>query len=205
MNMRSARRERRREADRRDLLAAAERVFGRVGYAAASMRDIAREASVSVGGEYQLVPSKDDLYVAVLDRVWADYQGAIAPALAAGSFEQRLHAVTRAALAFFAQRRAFMSLLLAERGSFTPAFHDRVARVINRHKRVRRRQIVELMKLGIHERCIRFTDPDLLASAYLGLVSQCNIDALMAGGRRPLPSPDALVSLFVHGSCQPAA
>jgi AcrR family transcriptional regulator len=201
----TARRERRREADRRDLLAAAERVFARTGYGAASMRDIAEEAGVSVGGVYQLVASKDDLYIAVLDRVWADYRAALAPALAVGGFDDRLRAITRAGLAFVAARRGFMSLLLAERASFSPAFHDRVARVIGRHKRQRRRQIVELMRQGLAERRVRFSDPELLASAYLGLVSQCHMDALNSGRHRPLPSSDDLVSLFAAGSCHPAA
>ena len=198
------RRARRIEADRADLIAAAERVFARVGYTAASVRDIAREANFSVGGVYKLVESKDDLYVAVIARVWAEYQAALAPALAAGGFEDRLRGVTRTWLAFFAARRAFMSVLMSEKASWTPAFHERVDRLVQKHRRARRRQIVELMTQGITERRIRFRDADMLASAYLGLVSQCNLDALSDTKRRQ-PNPDDLVSLFMNGACTPAA
>jgi hypothetical protein len=54
------------------------------------------------------------------------------------------------------------------------------------------------MKLGMAEGVLREGDPELLASAYLGLVSQCHTDAL-AARRAALPSPDTLVSLFCHG------
>ena len=131
VNMRSQeRRARRIEADRADSIAAAERVFARVGYAAASVRDIAREGNFSVGGVDKVVDSKDDLYVAVIARVWAEYQAALAPALAAGSFEDRLRAVTRTWLAFFAARRAFMSVLMSEKANWPPAFHERVDRLV---------------------------------------------------------------------------
>jgi AcrR family transcriptional regulator len=204
LNVRSqARRARRREADRRDLLAAAERVFTRLGYAGASVRDIAREAGISVGGVYQLVASKDELYVAVLEAVWADYFAALEPALEHPSFAACLEAFTASWLAFFSARRGFLSVLGAEHATFRPAFHDRVQRVILKFKRLRRAQVVALMKRGLSEHAVRFGDAEMLASAYLGLVSQCNLDAL--NGRRPLPSAGDLVSLFSHGVSQPAA
>jgi hypothetical protein len=54
------------------------------------------------------------------------------------------------------------------------------------------------MKLGMAEGVLRGGDPEMLASAYLGLVSQCHADAL-AARRVALPSPDVLVSMFCHG------
>jgi AcrR family transcriptional regulator len=185
------------------LLAAAERVFAHVGYAAASVRDIAREAGISVGGVYQLVPSKDALYIEVLESVWADYRAALEPALDRATFAARLDAFTTAWLSFFSARRGFLGVLRAEQATFRPAFHDRVQRVILKYKRLRRAQVIALMKQGIAEHAVRFGDPEMLASAYLGLVSQCNLDALTS--RRPLPSADDLVSLFSHGVSQPAA
>ena len=78
-----------------------------------------------------------------------------------------------------------------------------MAQVVERHKRLRRRQVTDIMKLGLDEGMLRVGDPEVLASAYLGLVSQCNMDAL-AGKRHPLPSADALVSMFCHGVLQRA-
>lgn len=200
MNMRSSeRRERHRDADRRALLEAAERVFARDGLAGASMRDVAAEAGMSVGGVYQFFTGKDDLYLAVLDDVWRAYQTAVKPSLDVPGFRARLEAFTHASVAFFADRRGFLSVFLSERSSFSGAFHDRVVTVLELHKRVRRRQVTDLMRLGIKEGALRADDdPELLASAYLGLVSQCQLDS-MAAKRHPLPSPDAMVSIFCHG------
>jgi TetR/AcrR family hemagglutinin/protease transcriptional regulator len=162
------------------------------------MRDIAGEAGISVGGVYQYFSSKDDLYLAVLEDVWENYQTAVGPALAEPGFDARLRAFTRAASTFFTARRSFLSVYINERSRFTAAFHDRVAQVVERHKRARRRQVTEIMKLGMVEGVLRDGDPELLASAYLGLVSQCHTDAL-AARRAALPSPDTLVSMFCHG------
>jgi AcrR family transcriptional regulator len=192
------RRERHRDADRLALLEAAERVFARGGLAGSSVRDIAAEAGMSVGGVYQFVTGKDDLYLAVLEDVWAAYQAAVKPALDVPGFAARLEAFTLASVTFFAGRQAFLAVLITERSSFSGAFHDRVAQVVERHKRVRRRQVTDLMKLGLAEGALRPGDPELLASAYLGLVSQCHAEAL-AGKRHPLPSPETLVSMFCHG------
>ena len=77
MNMRSTgRRERHRNADRRALLEAAERVFARDGFAGASMRGIAAEAGISVGGVYQFFPGKDTLTHDGEAPIKADAQGA---------------------------------------------------------------------------------------------------------------------------------
>src|SRR5262249_17646299 len=149
-------------------------VFSRAGFAGASMRDIAAEAGMSVGNVYQYFSGKDDLYLAVLEDVWTNYQTAVGPALTEPGFDARLKAFTHAATAFFSARRIFLSVFINERSRFTAAFHDRVAHVVERHKRARRRQVTEIMKLGMAEGVLREGDPELLASAYLGLVSQCH-------------------------------
>ena len=54
------------EATRRHILEAAARVFAEKGYAASSLNDLIREASVTKGGFYFHFPSKEALAVAVL-------------------------------------------------------------------------------------------------------------------------------------------
>ncbi len=51
-----------------DILSAAERVFTREGFAAATMETIAREAGVSKGGIYRHFSSKDELFLMVAAR-----------------------------------------------------------------------------------------------------------------------------------------
>lgn len=60
-----------RSASREAVLTHAVRVFARRGYAAASMRDIARAAGISVGLIYRHYATKDELFADVLDRAAA--------------------------------------------------------------------------------------------------------------------------------------
>jgi AcrR family transcriptional regulator len=194
----ATRRERRREADRHELLTAAEHIFSARGYAGASIRDIAAEAGFSTGGVYQFFPGKEELFVAVLDAVWQQYLAVTRAALDLPTFSERLAALTRASGTFVAHRRSFLAIVVAERAAIDGVLGGSVGEKLVHHRKVRRRQIVELMKGGLAEGVLRFDDPEFLASAYLGLLTQCQADTL-AGGRG-LPSPDDVVSLFCKGA-----
>ena len=196
--MQSTRRERRRDADRHELLAAAERIFSARGYAGASIRDIAAEAGFSIGGVYQFFPAKEELFVAVLDAVWQEYLAVTRAALDLPTFSQRLAALTRASGTFVANRRSFLAIVVAERAAIDGVLGGAVGEKLVHHRKVRRKQVVELMKSGVAEGVLRFDDVEFLASAYLGLLTQCQADTL-AGGRG-LPSPDDVVSLFCKGA-----
>ena len=115
--MQAERRERRREGDRDELLAAAERIFSARGYAGASIREIAAEAGFSVGGVYQFFPGKEELFAAVVDGVWQEYLAVTRAALARPAFARRLSAFTRASGEFVAARRSFLAIVLAERAA----------------------------------------------------------------------------------------
>jgi AcrR family transcriptional regulator len=198
------RRARHREADRATLLSAAEAAFARRGFEGTSMREIAADAGFSVGGVYQFFPSKEELYVAVVDAVAAAYQTAIADALASGTFLERLRALTQATQEFLLARRAFLSLHLGVREDLTSELRDRVQRVVDAHRHVRRRQVVALMDEGLREGHFHTGDAEFLATAYHALL----VKTLMphaCGIESALPSTEWLLSFFLHGACGPAA
>lgn len=193
------RRARHRATDERTLIAAAEQVFGQHGYTNSQMREIAAVAGFSVGGVYQFFEGKDELLLAVVETLRRDHEAAIGPAEASGTFEERLLAFTKASIVFFAERRAFLITLMTERGAFAGAFKDRVAKVTDRFKRGRRAHVIEIMRAGIEERRLRYDDVELLTSAYLGILSQCNVDA-HTGHAPAVPPAETLVSLFMFGA-----
>jgi AcrR family transcriptional regulator len=194
----AARRQRRREADTRELLAAAERVFSARGYAGASIRDIAAEAGFSVGGVYQFFPGKEELFAAVLEAVWREYLAVTRAALKRSPFAESLIALTRASGEFIAARRSFLAIVLAEGSATDGALGELVREQLVHHRTMRHRQVVELMKRGLAEGALRFENAEFLASAYLGLLTRCQTDALNVG--RGLPAADDLVSLFCSGA-----
>ncbi|HMV66224.1 MAG TPA: TetR/AcrR family transcriptional regulator [Myxococcota bacterium] len=66
-----------REARRRQILAAAARVFARHGFEATRIHDIAREAGVAYGLVYHYFGSKQDLLDTVIDGSWAAFADAV--------------------------------------------------------------------------------------------------------------------------------
>lgn len=63
------RKEREREAHRRDILGAAEKVFISKGYHKATVEQIAQEADFSVGTLYNFFKNKEELYIQVLENI----------------------------------------------------------------------------------------------------------------------------------------
>lgn len=66
---------------RRQIVAAAQRVFASTSYAGATTALIAREAGVSEPILYRHFPSKRDLWFACLDAAWADLRAAVEASL----------------------------------------------------------------------------------------------------------------------------
>jgi AcrR family transcriptional regulator len=138
------------ERSREAILAAAERLFSERGYEAASLNDIAAEAGLSRGTPSYFFGSKEQLYVAVLDRAFTERQEAAARAFRcvhtwceseAGPDELRA-AIAGAAddyLRFLTARPAFARLVIQEdlaggrrmesRTAVSTAMHDAFAAV----------------------------------------------------------------------------
>jgi AcrR family transcriptional regulator len=109
--------EARSERSRAQILEAALDLFSTVGYHGTSMRDIARNASVSTGNVYHQFPDKESLFRALLDQYWAAVASPEFPfnqALASGAFPNDLEALARAARASVEQYRRYVSLIYVD-------------------------------------------------------------------------------------------
>ena len=199
----SQRRLRHREADLIGLLQAAERVFSERGYHSTSIRDIAREAGFSVGGVYQFFASKDELYLRVLEGQWEHFFELLNDANKAPRFDDRIQALTEAMFRAFEERKSFFKLFLSERGRLSASFTGEIAARIGEQTRRLRTQLVELMRQGIAEGRLRPIEPDMLASAYMGIVHNCIFEAMSAGAARPLRPASEVLSVFLNGAASP--
>lgn len=84
---------------REQILSGAHRVFSSMGYDAASMNDITREAQVSKGTIYVYFTGKEDLFEALIERERAVLFASVeAAATATGTLEQRLQAFAAAVI-----------------------------------------------------------------------------------------------------------
>ena len=70
---RPSRREREKERHRNEVLDAAERVFERKPFHEATMAEVAEEAEFAVGSLYNFFSGKDEIYVAMVERVVEKY------------------------------------------------------------------------------------------------------------------------------------
>lgn len=68
-----SRKERERQAHRREMLEAAERVFVRKGYHGATVEEIAQEAEFAVGTLYNFFKSKEEMYAEVIRKIAEDF------------------------------------------------------------------------------------------------------------------------------------
>ena len=115
-----------RDADRsrRAILDAAEALFAGRGFEAVSLQDIGDAAGLSRGTPNYFFGSKKDLYVAVLERVFAEREEATVRAFApvrawcesarAGSLRQPLTRAIESYMSFLLARPAFVRLIVRE-------------------------------------------------------------------------------------------
>jgi AcrR family transcriptional regulator len=199
----SKRRTRHREADLAGLLESAERVFSERGYHATSIRDIARDAGFSVGGVYQFFASKDELYLRVLEGQWEHFFELLTEANRAPRFDDRILGLTQAMFKAFEERQGFFKLFLSERGRLSAQFTGEIAARIGDQTRRLRAHLIELMRQGIAEGRLRAVEPDMLASAYIGIVHNSIFEAMSAGSTQPLRPAFAVLSMFLNGAASP--
>ncbi|GAA2430594.1 TetR/AcrR family transcriptional regulator [Actinomadura vinacea] len=101
---------------------AARDVFAERGYHAASIRDIAREAGLSLSALYYYYSGKQALLVALLEDTLADYQNSCEVALAAAGDDPaaRLNAFVRATVEYRVRRQVDSLLALRETRNLEP-------------------------------------------------------------------------------------
>jgi AcrR family transcriptional regulator len=109
------------EQRRRDLLAAAKRLFAERGFSATTIADVARAAGVSYGVVYWYFESKDDLFHALMSEEEAALRdritGAIDNRAAKTDLRVALREAVQATFEYFDEDRASAALLF--RDSFT--------------------------------------------------------------------------------------
>ena len=99
-----------REASRARILKAALRLFARHGYAATSIRMIAKAAGISVGLLYNYFPSKAKVLFALFEQSMRDVQASFADAEAAPTPQERIRRLVRAAFRILDTNRDFWQL-----------------------------------------------------------------------------------------------
>ncbi len=184
-----SRKERERLMRRQAMLEAARAVFAEKGYANATLDEIAQRAEFGKGTLYNYFPGgKDELFFAVFEEVFAQFQTLIDAAFApAASFREGFEAFVRASFAFFAQHHEVLLLVMREsqrmllspdpeRAAFFQDQYDRVVQQLARH-----------IQAAIDQGEVRPLPPEAVAHTILGNLHGIHMH-LMLKACRHLPA-----------------
>lgn len=160
------------------LVAAARRVFERVGYLDARLANITQEAKCSTGTFYTYFASKEEIFAAVLEAVQEDM---LHPGMGRvpgdGDPYAVLEASNRAYLAAF-RRNAKLMALLEQVASIDPAFRELRSRRSEVFVRRNARGIADLQQRGIADPAL---DPMLTSQALSSMVSRVAYRVFLPG------------------------
>lgn len=200
------RRERQKQAHRREILDAALVLFSERGFHAVSMQQVAERADFSIGTLYNYFENKEDIYRTLVDEMIERFGVAITAALE----------VDPDPVAKLRNYVAAMGRVVEENQVFLRFFHREMAGVgagskFGFHEEIRRRRAEFLDVLagvfadGVASGLFRpVAEPRLLALALDGLVRTVLTDCLENPGEREFPEdPDALLSVLFQGLLAP--
>lgn len=190
----------------RKIVTAAAKRFLHDGVDGASLREIARDAKTSLGMVYYYFPTKDDLFLAVVERRYAPFAERLVFALATeGSFDDRVRALFDAVAAMTPAEFDGIRLMLRE-GMVSS---ERLARVLGRMMHGHLPAMLALVQEGFARGNIDAGIPP--AGAMLALMALAIFPQVMmrriagAGAEAPLPLPthaamaEALAGVALRG------
>lgn len=123
---------RRKRLRKEEILLEATRLFAERGYEGASMGDLAERVGLRKASLFHHFPSKDVLYATVLTELMDNLKVAImAPAMADGSFADRLDALTDAVTTTLGAQPHAARLLVREAMDWGPVMRESLAHTLN--------------------------------------------------------------------------
>jgi AcrR family transcriptional regulator len=183
------------QSTRARLLTAAAEEFGRVGFERASVDAISLEAGFAKGTIYNYFPSKEELFLAVVEAASGQAK-ASAPAREDAAARERLRLVLAGFCSWAAQHDAFARVLVRECLMGTPALH---ARVIVAEAPFMG-ELAAILREGAEAGELRDDlSPELLAQALAGLVDLALSQHWASGGTSPTLEqiPELVVQVVV--------
>lgn len=175
----------RRDAYRAAIVAAAERVFAKHGYAGTKMQDVAAEAGIAIATVYAIIPSKEELYAAVHEvRGRELLERAASAASGAGSAWEALRSGVTAYVSFLTEHPAYLRIQLSEAQPWAldPKF------VCSEQKRQWKQGLelsTRVFQAAMSEGAIIEGDPKLMARVMIAAHQVFLVEWVEAGSKEP--------------------
>ncbi|MCU0725972.1 MAG: TetR/AcrR family transcriptional regulator [Planctomycetes bacterium] len=131
------------------LLRQAAKVFFEKGYDRASIRDVAREAGMSLAGLYYYFRSKEELLHLILEKVFTDLMETLGPRIEASSDPvERVRILIHNHIGYFVENLVEMKVLSHEYESLTGTYHEGIRKIRRDYFRLVERVVSEVMERG---------------------------------------------------------
>jgi AcrR family transcriptional regulator len=202
-NPQSERARRAREKRRRELLDAATSVFERRGYWAASVSEIIEAAGVARGSFYRYFRSKQEIFVAIVDRFREEEMLLVQkldhlPASAqTGNFQTRVRAGILSWLEFYHRNLSAAKIVVQDANMIDPAAARKREDLRLAVRAAIVRMIVHRQEAGLYHRRI---SPDLTAHFLLGMFDEIAANYLDKARKSELPTlADQFVDFELNG------
>jgi AcrR family transcriptional regulator len=171
------------DATRQRILDAAEEVFAEKGYHGAVVDDIIRVAKTSKGGFYFHFPSKQGIFLALIDALAPKLMAAVDRAIehedtAAG----KVDAALRMVLEQFSRHRRLSKILLVEAVGLGHGFDEKIVEIRGQFAGMIRRYL----DLAVAEGVIAPLDTDVASYAWFGAINEVVVRWLVTPDPEPL-------------------
>lgn len=204
------RRDRRAQAQRGEILAAASSLFQERGFGGAAMADIAAAAGVATGTLYNFFPSKEALFFTLVEQMTdaffaflhAEVDAVAAPA-------GKIARLVQAECAFFEANRAFVRIYISARSGFEWTVRQELGEAFGQKYAAYLRWVAGILAEGMAEGVLRRTDPTEMALALVGMLSTTLLEWTVSapggapGGGEPgqlAARAGRLIELFFDGA-----
>lgn len=200
-----SRRELEKRARRKAILGAAKALFAEKGYDAATLDDIASRAGYAKGTIYLYFPSKEELFLNLMEEEVGRFVDIIKGVLEQpGQPPERIGTLVRQVLIHFEANKEFFRIFTPGRGGLTAKRHPELRkRILPRYKEALS-LTSRLIKEGIDGGEIKEFDSLTLAHALSGLVNAMIGRWILEGGKGSLKKySDTILSVFFDGVRKP--
>lgn len=184
-------------AGRERILKAAAELFAERGFHGVSISDVAEAAGLVKSAIYHHFPSKEALYVAVLDQTCRTSRRLMAEGAQGQNWEERLRGASRVLAQLVRPQSHVLSLILGGITQVTPETDPAEANAMSVLRREFVGAISQEIAAGIATGELRQMDPELSGFCLIGLVASSLQATGDAGEQERI---DAALDLFLNGA-----
>jgi len=195
----TAKKEKRKEQYRIEILQSAAKVFAHQGFHLTTMEAVAEECGWSKGTLYLYFKSKEDLFFSILIEKMDQYSAALLNDLKISQgIEEKISAFIEAQFRFFTENKHFFQLVITEQGKVMHGSDSGLREKLINRQQAHIEQVSQVLGQGMPENTP--FNATILTGSIIGAINLHLVTWLMAGEAVDLDEIKRQIrTLFIHG------